>query len=55
MELDILVEVIRAEDTFGRLILDAVLVMDEHQEAAQKVMIKVFEKHTGLTPQVTLG
>ena len=57
-EADILVDVLTALKAQGIVALpihDAVLVMDEHQEVAQKIMIKVFEKHTGLTPQVTLG
>jgi len=57
-ESDILVDVLttlKAKGVVALPIHDAVLVMDEHQEVAQKVMIEVFEEHTGLTPQVSLG
>ena len=57
-EADILVDVLTALKAKGVVALpihDAVLVMDEHQEVARKVMIEVFEEHMGLTPQVTLG
>ena len=57
-ESDILVDVLLTLKTQGIVALpihDAVLIMDEHQEVAQKVMIEVFEEHTGLTPQVSLG
>ena len=57
-ESDILVDVLttlKAKGVVALPIHDAVLIMDEHQEVAQKVMIEVFEEHTGLTPQVSLG
>ena len=57
-EADILVDVLTALKAKGVVALpihDAVIVMDEHQEVARKVMIEVFEEHMGLTPQVTLG
>ncbi len=57
-EADILVDVLtalKAKRIVALPIHDAVIVMDEHQEVARKVMIEVFEEHMGLTPQVTLG
>jgi hypothetical protein len=57
-EADILVDVLtslKAKGVVALPIHDAVLVMDDHQKIAQKVMIEVFEEHTGLTPQVSLG
>ena len=57
-EADILVDVLTALKAKGVVALpihDAVIVMDEHQEVARKVMIEVFKEHMGLTPQVTLG
>ncbi|KGK79765.1 hypothetical protein PM03_09815 [Thalassobacter stenotrophicus] len=57
-EADILVDVLtvlKAKGVVALPIHDAVIVMDEHQEVARKVMIEVFKEHMGLTPQVTLG
>ena len=54
-EADILVDVLTALKAKGVVALpihDAVIVMDEHQEVARKVMIEVFKEHMGLTPQV---
>jgi hypothetical protein len=34
---------------------DAVIVMDDHHLQATKIMKEVFEGHTGITPEVTLG
>ena len=48
MELDILVEVLRAEDTFARPILDAVLVADQH--TGKTIKVRVFSDHTGIPP-----
>jgi len=50
MVLDILVEVLRAEDTFARPILDAVLVADQH--TGKTIKVRVFSDHVGILPQV---
>ena len=34
---------------------DAVIVMDEHHLLAKKIMKEVFKRHTGITPEATLG
>ena len=34
---------------------DAVIVMDDHHLQATKIMKEVFEEHTGIIPEVTLG
>ncbi|MDB2465667.1 hypothetical protein N9X08_03245 [Planktomarina temperata] len=57
-ESDILVDVLetlRSEGIFALPVHDAVIVMDEHHLQATKIMKEVFEGHTGITPEVTLG
>ncbi len=57
-EADILVEVLltlRAEGIVALPVHDAVIVMDDHHPQATQIMKKVFEDHTRITPQVTLG
>ena len=57
-ESDILVDVLEALRSEGIVALpvhDAVIVMDEHHLQATKIMKEVFEGHTGITPEVTLG
>jgi hypothetical protein len=41
-------------DVIALPVHDAVIVMDEHHLQATKIMKKVFNDHTGITPQVTL-
>jgi hypothetical protein len=56
-ESDILVEVLEALRSEGIVALpvhDAVIAMDDHHLQATKIMKKVFNDHTGITPQVTL-
>ena len=55
-ESDILVNVVltlRENDVVALPIHDAVLVADEDKETAVRVMKEVFQKHTGITPEVT--
>jgi len=57
-ESDILVDVLetlRSEGIVALPVHDAVIVMDEHHLQATKIMKEVFEGHTGITPEVTLG
>ena len=57
-ESDILVDVLETLWSEGIVALpvhDAVIVMDEHHLQATKIMKEVFEGHTGITPEVTLG
>ena len=57
-ESDILVDVLetlRSEGIVAMPAHDAVIVMDEHHLQATKIMKEVFEGHTGITPEVTLG
>ncbi|MDA9061455.1 hypothetical protein N9K30_03725 [Planktomarina temperata] len=57
-ESDILVDVLetlRSEGIVALPVHDAVIVMDEHHLQATKIMKQVFEGHTGITPEVTLG
>ena len=57
-ESDILVDVLetlRSEGSVALPVHDAVIVMDEHHLQATKIMKEVFEGHTGITPEVTLG
>jgi hypothetical protein len=57
-ESDILVDVLetlRSEGIVALPVHDAVIVMDEHHLQATKIMNEVFEGHTGITPEVTLG
>ena len=57
-ESDILVEILEALRSEGIIALpvhDAVIVMDDHHLQATKIIKKVFNDHTGITPQVTLG
>ena len=57
-ESDILVDVLetlRWEGIVALPVHDAVIVMDEHHLQATKIMKEVFEGHTGITPEVTLG
>ena len=53
-----LVDVLGALQAKGIVALpvhDAVIVMDDHYLQATKIMKEVFEGHTGITPEVTLG
>ena len=55
-ESDILVDVLltlQKHDVVALPIHDAVLVADEDKETAVRVMKDVFQKHTGITPEVT--
>ena len=55
-ESDILVDVLltlQQNDVVALPIHDAVLVADEDKETAVRVMKEVFQKHTGITPEVT--
>ena len=57
-ESDILVDVLEtlwSENIVALPVHDAVIVMDEHHLQATKIMKEVFEGHTGITPEVTLG
>ncbi|MDA9899504.1 hypothetical protein N9D97_02355 [Planktomarina temperata] len=57
-ESDILVDVLetlRSEGIVALPVHDAVIVMDEHHLQATQIMKEVFEGHTGITPEVTLG
>ena len=57
-ESDILVDVLetlRSEGIVALPVHDAVIVMDEHHLQATKIMKEVFQGHTGITPEVTLG
>ncbi|MDA9347083.1 hypothetical protein N9R89_00035 [bacterium] len=57
-ESDILVDVLetlRSEGIVALPVHDAVIVMDEHHLQATKIMKEVFEGHTGITQEVTLG
>ena len=57
LESDILVEVLLAANREGIVALpvhDAVLVRTSHQDRAVEIMIKVFQDHTGLTPEVSV-
>jgi hypothetical protein len=57
-ESDILVDVLLTLKTQGIVALpihDAVVVRDDNSDKAKAVMKKVFKKHTGSTPDVTLG
>jgi hypothetical protein len=57
-ESDILVDVLetlRSEGIVALPVHDAVIVMDGHHLQATKIMKEVFEGHTGITPEVTLG
>ncbi|MDB0035852.1 hypothetical protein N9E73_02965 [Planktomarina temperata] len=48
-------ETLRSEGIVALPVHDAVIVMDEHHLQATKIMKEVFEGHTGITPEVTLG
>ena len=55
-ESDILVDVLltlQQNDVVALPIHDAVLVADEDKETTITVMKEVFQKHTGITPEVT--
>ena len=55
-ESDILVEVLltlKRQSVVALPIHDAVLVADEDKDTAVRVMKEVFNKHTGITPEVT--
>ena len=55
-ESDILVDVLltlQQNDVVALPIHDAVLVADEDKETAVRVMKEVFQKHTGIIPEVT--
>ena len=57
-ESDILIDVLITLQARGIVALpvhDAVIVMDEHHLQATKIMKEVFKRHTGITPEVTLG
>ena len=57
-ESDILVDVLLTLKTQGIVALpihDAVVVRDDNSDKTKAVMKKVFKKHTGSTPDVTLG
>ena len=57
-ESDILIDVLITLQARGIVALpvhDAVIVMDEHHLLATKIMKEVFKRHTGITPEVTLG
>jgi hypothetical protein len=57
-ESDILVDVLLTLKTQGIVALpihDAVVVRDDNSDKAKAVMKKVFQGHTGITPDVTLG
>jgi hypothetical protein len=57
-ESDILVDVLLTLKTQGIVALpihDAVVVRDDNSDKTEAVMKKVFKKHTGITPDVTLG
>jgi hypothetical protein len=57
-ESDILVDVLEALRSIGIVALpvhDAVVVRDDNADKAKAVMKKVFRRHTGITPDVTLG
>ena len=57
-ESDILIDVLITLQARGIVALpvhDAVIVMDDHHLLATKIMKEVFKRHTGITPEVTLG
>ena len=57
-ESDILIDVLITLQARGIVALpvhDAVIVTDEHHLQATKIMKEVFKRHTGITPEVTLG
>ena len=57
-ESDILIDVLITLQARGIVALpvhDAVIVMEEHHLLATKIMKEVFKRHTGITPEVTLG
>ena len=57
-ESDILIDVLITLQARGIVALpvhDAVIVMDEHHLLTTEIMKEVFKRHTGITPEVTLG